>query len=546
MRYRIGAPIPGRGAAVRWAWLVAVTSVIGLAGEVLFYPLVRAGRALPLVGDLLFSFAWRTDAALGLDGVWSAPAHALFGQASLWMAPVYAGATLLVVRPLWLLLGGLPAPVRALAYGPAIAAFEGAAGLLYERALGLAIWRYEDAGALLGGATSLRIVPLWMLVGLVAERVAREADHPAVLAVLRWRLERPLPPLPARLADPPTVSEAAAAIPAACRELDAGRSVRALLASVAVTLALGAGLLALDRALSPALPSLAARAAVLAPLWWLLGQAFVGLFVIGHDCGHGSFSRSPALNALAGQLCLGMIGLSFEGWRLSHAFHHARPNVKGVDPDWAEGQVTAAEWEAASPWQRLYVRAGWAGPGGLVGGFFVGVARKNLLPWARTRLPVGPAQAVKVLLGTAAGLAQLALLGAGLHALGGAGAVVLALALPVLAGAASGGLVTFLHHTRRGAPVADPAGHAPERAQIEATYEVRFPRWLEWLWRDINVHLPHHLAPRVPWYHLREASAALHVRFGGRLNPPDRFRLALLADAWAAPLLVPEPAPAPR
>jgi omega-6 fatty acid desaturase (delta-12 desaturase) len=540
VRYRIGAPIPGPGKASRWVWLLAVTGVIGLAGEVMFYPLVRAGKSVPGLAGLLFSFEWRVDPSLGLDAIWSVPARTLFGQASLWMAPVYAAASLLVVRPLWILLRGKPAPVRAAAYGIGIALLEAAAGRVAEGALGVALWTYVDDGAVLGGTTSWRIVPLWMLVGLVAERVVREAEHPAVLAALRRRLRRRLPPLPPPLANPPTVQEAAAAIPAGCRTIDEARALRALGASATVSVALAAAVLALDAALLPHVPSLAARALLLAPAWWLLGQAVVGLFVIGHDCGHGAFSPRPWLNAVVGQLCLGLVGLSFEGWRLSHTFHHARPNVKGVDPDWAEGQLTLPEWRAASPLRRLYVRAGWAGPGGLLAGFFVGVIRKDFLPWAGTRLPRASMRTGRILAGTLLGLGEPVLIGVALHAVGGTSALVLALVLPVLSGAAAGAMLTFLHHTRRGATVIDEWEPTPGRAQIDSTFEVRFPRWLEWLWRDIALHLPHHLAPRIPWYHLREASAAVHARFPGRLHPQVRFSPSLLSQAWAAPLLVAE------
>jgi hypothetical protein len=177
--------------AVRWAWLVAVTAVIGTTGELFFYTLVKVGRTLPVAGPLLFSFDWRVDPALGLDAIWAAPVVGLFGQASLWMAPVYVGASLLVVRPLWLVLQRQPVPLRAAAYAVGITLFEGLVGLAYQRWLGLAIWTYADGGAFWGGATSWRITPLWMLIGMVSEAVVREADHPAWLAALRQRLGQP-------------------------------------------------------------------------------------------------------------------------------------------------------------------------------------------------------------------------------------------------------------------------------------------------------------------------------------------------------------------
>lgn len=59
---------------------------------------------------------------------------------------------------------------------------------------------------------------------------------------------------------------------------------------------------------------------------------------------------------------------------------------------------------------------------------------------------------------------------------------------------------------------------------------------IEALWFDINIHLPHHLAPKIPWYHLREAAEAIKAQ-----NPDwyqeRRFSFAYLRASWARPLL---------
>lgn len=73
-----------------------------------------------------------------------------------------------------------------------------------------------------------------------------------------------------------------------------------------------------------------------------------------------------------------------------------------------------------------------------------------------------------------------------------------------------------------------------------STFNVRFPRWIEALWLDINIHLPHHLAPKIPWYHLRRAAEAI------RAAEPDyyqerRFSLRYLRASWARPLLARQP-----
>ncbi len=38
--------------------------------------------------------------------------------------------------------------------------------------------------------------------------------------------------------------------------------------------------------------------------WLFYGWALVGLFVLGHDCGHGSFARSARVNRLVGHMCM--------------------------------------------------------------------------------------------------------------------------------------------------------------------------------------------------------------------------------------------------
>lgn len=175
-------------AVVREILLFAVTGILGVAGEVFFYNLVRAGRLVPGLADILFSFDWRVDGRLSLGSIWDVPIHAFFGQCSLWMIPVYAGATLYVVRPLSRLLRGQHVILRAAAFAVGITLFEGVAGVVYRPLLGFSVWTYVDSGAFWGGATSLRILPLWGIVGLFTERVITELSHPAWSRAFRERI----------------------------------------------------------------------------------------------------------------------------------------------------------------------------------------------------------------------------------------------------------------------------------------------------------------------------------------------------------------------
>lgn len=150
----------------------------GLAGEVGFYNLVRLGRRVPLLREL-FLFQWGVDPKLDLNAIWETPWYVFYGQCSLWMFPVYAGAAWLIgvvydrgfcrVHVLW----------RALAYGLWILLWEWATGWVLFGLTGFRIWYYADPAAI-QQMTSLYILPIWMVTGLMVERIHRELMDPRV------------------------------------------------------------------------------------------------------------------------------------------------------------------------------------------------------------------------------------------------------------------------------------------------------------------------------------------------------------------------------
>lgn len=56
--------------------------------------------------------------------------------------------------------------------------------------------------------------------------------------------------------------------------------------------------------------------------WFIYGFFMWRFFVIGHDCGHGSFSYYPLLNDILGNLAHGMILVPYYPWQWSHSLHH--------------------------------------------------------------------------------------------------------------------------------------------------------------------------------------------------------------------------------
>lgn len=71
------------------------------------------------------------------------------------------------------------------------------------------------------------------------------------------------------------------------------------------------------------------------PLYWAAqGTMFWALFVLGHDCGHGSFSNSTLLNSLMGHLLHSAILVPYNGWRISHRTHHQNHGNVENDESW--------------------------------------------------------------------------------------------------------------------------------------------------------------------------------------------------------------------
>jgi len=72
--------------------------------------------------------------------------------------------------------------------------------------------------------------------------------------------------------------------------------------------------------------------AILFPiLTFFQGTIMWALFVVGHDCGHGSFSKSKQLNLIVGLIAHSVILVPFTPWRVTHRHHHK--NTGHIDND---------------------------------------------------------------------------------------------------------------------------------------------------------------------------------------------------------------------
>ena len=89
----------------------------------------------------------------------------------------------------------------------------------------------------------------------------------------------------------------------------------------------------------------------------LIAAGFVvRMFIIFHDCTHGSFFKNKKANAIVGTITGVLTLFPYEKWKQEHAIHHASSgnlDKRGVGDIWV---MTIEEYIEASKWTRLKYR----------------------------------------------------------------------------------------------------------------------------------------------------------------------------------------------
>ncbi|KAF8065086.1 fatty acid desaturase-domain-containing protein [Lyophyllum atratum] len=57
--------------------------------------------------------------------------------------------------------------------------------------------------------------------------------------------------------------------------------------------------------------------------WWFQGLIFTGIWVIGHECGHGAFSDHKIVNDVIGFVTHSFLWTPYFSWKISHHRHHS-------------------------------------------------------------------------------------------------------------------------------------------------------------------------------------------------------------------------------
>lgn len=247
------------------------------------------------------------------------------------------------------------------------------------------------------------------------------------------------------------------------------------------------------------------------------------LFLIQHDCGHGTFFAHRLVNDWVGRV-IGILTLTpYDCWRRTHAMHHAttgnldRRGIGDVDT------LTVCEYRARSRWGRLKYRLYrhprimfGVGPAYL---FLLqhrlplGLMHKGWLPWAST-------MATNV---------AIAIIVAALCWFIGIKAFLL-VHLPITLLAATAGVWLFYvqHQFEQTTWERDERWNLHEAALYGSSH-YDLPPLLRWFTANIGIHHVHHLCSRIPYYRLSRVLRD-HPELGeiGHVTLLQSFRLVRL------------------
>lgn len=220
------------------------------------------------------------------------------------------------------------------------------------------------------------------------------------------------------------------------------------------------------------------------------------IFIIQHDCGHGSFFKSMRANDRLGFLCSILTMTPYKHWRLTHAIHHrgaanlAKRSIGSIHT------LTVNEYRQRSRCERLIYRL-YRHPLLLfvVGPFFDFVVAQRFMFTNSSRKEWASLHGTNLAIGSVAAFLILAI---GLKAL-------LLVYAPIMVVASSVGTWLFYvqHQYEHTYWVPDEEWDYTLAALKGSSY-YKLPSVLRWFTGNIGFHHVHHLSPRIPNYMLKQ------------------------------------------
>jgi omega-6 fatty acid desaturase (delta-12 desaturase) len=234
--------------------------------------------------------------------------------------------------------------------------------------------------------------------------------------------------------------------------------------------------------------------------WLTLALAFPAaglmtrIFIIFHDCGHGSFFKNPKYNHFVGTICGILTHTPYFQWTREHAIHHATSGDLGRRGAGDVNTLTVREYQELSPFNRLRYRL-YRNPIVL---FLIGPHYIFLFWYRFTGKHSGKRERNNVWL-TNVGMA--ALYGSIAWAVG-VQALLLVMAPVVIIAGAVGVWLFYVQHQYEDTYWRRGKEWDYATAALQGSSYFKLPRILQWFSGNIGFHHIHHLAPKIPNYKL--------------------------------------------
>jgi omega-6 fatty acid desaturase (delta-12 desaturase) len=245
----------------------------------------------------------------------------------------------------------------------------------------------------------------------------------------------------------------------------------------------------------------------LAVSWWialplaiLAGGFLVRLFIIHHDCGHGSFFKSRKANDIWGFITGVLTFTPYQLWRWEHAIHHSASgdlDRRGLGSVWT---LTVQEYLEASRWKRFAYRLA-RNPFMLlvIAPFFLFVIQQRF-----SSKGASPRERHSVY------WTNLAILGAaiGLSLIFGLKAYLLIQLSMVMVAGSAGVWLFYVQHQFEGVYWQRHEKWDYLTAALQGSSFYKLPKILQWFSGNIGFHHIHHLSPQIPNYNLERCHKA--------------------------------------
>lgn len=232
---------------------------------------------------------------------------------------------------------------------------------------------------------------------------------------------------------------------------------------------------------------------VMVPLMAAVAVAAVRLYLLQHECGHGSLFDKRRLNDRVGRALAVFTMTPYMAARYNHNLHHAHIGDLEERDSSEIYTMTLAEYRAADPWLRLGYRLYRSAPVlFVIGPFYLAMIRYRLPKnWRKS----GPGDVVLHNLMVAAYFAAI-------WALAGTTGLWVMLGCIVMAGA-WGAFIPYAQHNFENVYWERHPDLDFETAALQGSAVIDFGRLYDFLTLNIAYHDLHHLNANIPFYNLR-------------------------------------------